>query len=257
MRKGVTNMAFQYEYRDNEPFMNIPNHIIRDKENDDKYILVAIYLICNMSLLGLCHTSISILARKLGYKPDPHVGRINDVIKRSLSKLEENGHVCFDRDLEKTKVNDCFEISINPNSSLFYPENYFTQITWSVFEKIIKSKNANDRGRLVRLFLVLKSYLNTNIDGLPFVFPSIRTISKVLGVSQGANICKSIEYLRNESVIYTYCAGGYYDNNGNFKNMNTYYAFEPDQFGQAEDFARAYLKYKGIDIVNFLPKTKN
>lgn len=190
----------------------------------------------------------------MGYKPNRNKGKINDVVNKILDDLELNSFIFIDTDTTKLKFNDCFKIELNLDSDLFSPTNNYTKFYFDEYEKIIQCKSPIDSGRLVRLFLAIKKHLGTQY---PFVWPSIRSISNLLGVSKGTNICNAIDDLVASGSLYTHDIGSYKDNNGKRKNVNTYYAFEPDKFDGAYEHALEYVRNLGIDIKEFDPKIEN
>ena len=227
--------------------------IIEDDDISDMYVMIAIILKANVNLLHTVGVSINMLLQEMGMKVNLNKGKNNDMVKEVLRDMELNNHIYILSGDNQMRQNDYMMIKLNMESGLFSPKSFFTTIGYNEFKKIVNHKSTVSNGRLVRVYLVLRKYLNKENS---FVFPSIRTISNMLGVTHGANICKSTKVLEEAGVLYTYCAGSYLTNSGKRKNVNTYYAFEPNQLHGAYEHALEYIRNSGVDIDKFDPKVK-
>ena len=243
-------------FEDNNPCMKIPSHMISDSDIDEKFFSLVTLLRCTCNSRGSLCTSIHRLVNSIGYTPNRNKGKINDVVKNMLIDLETQGYIFILDNLEKTKVNDCLEIRLNGKHEFWNTENPFTQFYLEDYEKIINTKTSVDKSRLIRIYLFIKKHLNTASWSEPFVFVCIRSIANGLNLSRGTNICQAIKELVACGVLYTYDVGSYIDKNGTRKNVTTYYAFEPDQFGGAYNHALEWVRSKGIEIDEFDSKVQ-
>lgn len=245
-------------YNGSDVFTSFRKEMVLNSSIDSKRILLLGYIGLHSNLTGALIITINELVMQLGYTPNRNKGRIIDQIKKHLLWLEQESYMFASKDLNAIGNSTCFEIQINPERNIFSMTNIddhgnttvcpYIKLPFSAFHKITHAKTTVDKGRLLRVYLVIRSYLDESSDMQRYVFPSIETIAGNIGVSKGTNICKAIDELEGMGVLFTYNAGSYIDLDNKRKNINTFYAFEPKSFKGANHTALNYLKKKGLII---------
>ncbi len=226
---------------------------------DNKLLLLLAFLGINRTYSNKVVCSLDYMIRKIGYIPDAHENQINDKIISLLHGLIKDQYISVGVDIDKVKPKDIFEIWISWEKNLFDVNTDYVLLTESEFDKITQSKSCNiGKDTLLRVFLVIKSYININGEH-QVGYPAVRTIQNKCHITSDKCVVNAIRQLQEIGILYVYCAGSYRDENGKRQNANSFYAIDKDQL-QADYCKKISTdlikKHRGISVNRFDTVTK-
>ncbi len=255
-------------FNNDDVFVMFKNEFIKSKEIKNKLLMIMAYIRLNASALGSLGTSIDLLVKSIGYKPDNHKNRINDFIRSQMQWLERNNYIYILADINKVNSKECFMIKINDEHNIFdmnYDDNGkiktfpFVMLTYQEFNTIVGSKTMVDKALLLRIFLVIKSHINWDESTANYTYISQDTVAKECNISStGGTVNSAIKELVDLKILYEHITGSYLDHKNNRRNANNYYAVEKNQLDHnlCDEAAKQFLASRGITIDKFDDITK-
>ncbi len=230
-----------------------------------KMIMVIAYLRIYMSISGTVSLSIEFLARRLGFKPDSHAGRINEKLYSILSDLMRAEAIDFY--LPEKKYRQCFLITINPEHEYFKATGNFVVLEEEELVEISKAEKYQS-DILTAVLLQIKKRITKpkktrskeeNDLAANYCFASVETITSDLAKMQDMKIStettrRYIQQLINMELLSEHKTGQY-EYNGQLRAMMNFY--NDGSFINhiaCDHFAKDYLrKMKGIVVDSFIP----
>lgn len=203
-------------------------------KNFKKEILILWYLFTREGKDGNVFCSLKDIIEDTGFQLSRTKNGINDIFKYSLENLQKIEYISINSDLNSSKINTklkfnfiknnnqnykCFDL----NSDFIILNNVEMNSIFNYFLNNDKEKNNIDN--VVKVFLIIKSFMNINGQNDSFCFPSIQKIECYSGLSK-PTILKIINILKNINLLYTYDLGKYKTNSGNIKQQSLVYTLK-------------------------------
>lgn len=244
-----------------EGYIKFDKKLIQVKQLKKRLFLIMSYLKIYSSMSGYIGLTIDTLVEKIGYKIDRHDGKINDIVRNTLTELEKQGDIYILEKLVNIKNNNFFIIQINDVSDLFYPESdyvilnekEFTTITAVTTDTVEKC----DKQELLNVYLNIKKFINMGKGSDKFCYPSHITLCRNCNISSTGTMNKLILALVSMGVLFTYNSGQYEDIKGSLKYANSFYAVDDKVLNpeKCDDIIKSYYNSQGITVERFI-KTK-
>lgn len=170
-----------------DAFVKFDKRRLYNRSCDNKLLLLFAFLGINSTRSGKVISSLEYTIWQMGYKPNQHKNRINSEIVSLLSELIQNDYISVNCDINQVKPKELFVIQINRRKNPFDVLNNYVLLTESEFYKITQlSTDIVGKDTLLRIFLVIKSFIN-NDSALPQIgYPSIATIKDKGGIQSNS-----------------------------------------------------------------------
>mgnify|MGYP001194609836 CR=1 FL=1 len=255
---------------DNELFIMYDKDFITREDIDNRLLLIIAFLRIRASGKGIIGTTIENIVKNIGYIPNRHKGKINDIIINQLKWLETNNYIFVYTDLNQLSQKVYFEIEINNDNNIFDMREKDNNgnvimnelgepklkthvvLTDKEFDKIVTTKTQINKSVLLRVFLNIKKRINFNDAAPKICYPSQALIAKDCCLNKGYSINKAIKELVNMGILFEHVTGGYKIGN-KIINANNVYALDPKELKDANEIMLEYYNNKGIKINSFIP----
>jgi len=233
-------------------YVTFNKDLIKQKDLPDKLLLVMAYLRLYCARNGTISTSINIISKKIGYKPNYREGKINDQIIKCINWLLEREYLTINDNVSDILNNDCFEILL---SDSFNCDSNFVVLNETEFDYITLSKiQRRNKEDLIKVYLNIKKYMSFSKDNIQLCYPSHSTLCRDCNISSKGAMNNIIADLVNIGLLYTYNPGRFIDNKGNVKYANNLYALEDGILlpNICDEIMLNYYFTQGITINEFI-----